>query len=61
MPQEELPPDPEWLEKWQKLPQNKPSHQALPPVAGGTRWSWWLLGGLGLIVLIGLILQLFSS
>ena len=32
---EELPPDPDALEKWQNLPQGTPSKDALPPAAGG--------------------------
>jgi hypothetical protein len=32
---EPLPPDPESVEKWQHLPQNKPSSKALPPLMGG--------------------------
>jgi hypothetical protein len=34
---EPLPPDPESVEKWRNLPQNKPSPKALPPMTGGSR------------------------
>lgn len=34
---EPVPPDPESVEKWRNLPQNKPSSQALPPLMGGNR------------------------
>ncbi|GIL11503.1 MAG: hypothetical protein BroJett038_02230 [Chloroflexota bacterium] len=55
MPDDNLPPDPDALAKWEKLPQNKPSKQALPPLAGGARRMWWalaLLAGLALIALL---------
>lgn len=55
MPREELPPDPDALEKWRKLPQNQPSKHALPPVSGGMRWVWWLLPLLGALILIALL------
>jgi hypothetical protein len=32
---ETLPPDPDSVEKWDRLPQNKPSSKALPPLMGG--------------------------
>ncbi len=53
---DKLPPDPDALEKWKNLPQNKPSKEALPPVAGGTRWLWGMLA-LSILVLIVLLLQ----
>lgn len=33
---EPIPPDPDSVEKWRNLPQNKPSSQALPPLMGGS-------------------------
>lgn len=57
MPQQELPPDPEAVEKWQKLPQNKPTRQALPPAAGGLRWAWGLLALLLLAAALVLLSQ----
>jgi hypothetical protein len=35
MPTDPLPPDPESVEKWKAMPQNKPSREALPPMTGG--------------------------
>ncbi|MDX1992849.1 MAG: hypothetical protein SF029_10685 [bacterium] len=61
MPREELPPDPDELEKWHSLPQNKPSRQAMPPIGGGTRWVWWLFGGLALLILLGLLVQVITQ
>lgn len=57
MPREELPPDPDALERWQQLPQHKPSKQALPPAAGGLRWTWWLLALLAALVVLALVFQ----
>lgn len=58
MPEEELPPNPDVMEQWQNLPQNKPSKDALPPVAGGfPRWLWWVLGAVIVIGIIGAIVQ----
>ena len=58
MPRDELPYDPEALEEWRNLPQNKPSRQALPPAAGGTRFAWALLAFTIGIVILGLLSQL---
>lgn len=55
MPREELPPDPDALEEWQNMPQNRPSKDALPPIGGGLRWLWWLLPLLGGLILIALL------
>ena len=52
---DQLPPDPDAVKKWEQLPQNKPSKQAMPPIAGGGRWLWGLLILSGLIAL-GLLL-----
>ena len=50
---EELPSDPKATEKWQSLPQNPPSREALPPATGGIptiftrmfpRGVLWLMG-----------------
>jgi hypothetical protein len=57
MSHDELPPDPDAVETWANLPQNEPSPDALPPVAGGTRWVWaFLILGL-VIVVLGLLSQ----
>ncbi len=55
-PRPELPPDPEALEMWRQLPQNKPSRQALPPAAGGLGWSRALTGGLLFLILLLVLL-----
>ena len=47
-----LPPDPESVEKWEALPQNKPSRQALPPAAGGLGLSRVLFAGLLVVIVI---------
>lgn len=52
-----LPPDPESVEKWRRLPQNKPSRDALPPMTGGLRTNRALLFGFGLLMLIALALS----
>ncbi len=58
MPKDELPPDPKAVEQWNKLPQNKPSNEALPPMAGGfPRWLWWILGGIVILGIIGVIIN----
>lgn len=55
MPTNSLPPDPDALDQWEKLPKNTPSHRALPPMAGGVRWGWWLLIILAIVVIFGLL------
>jgi hypothetical protein len=57
MPKDDLPPDPDSLAKWEKLPQNQPSKQALPPVAGGGRWTLWLLVFLSILLVLALLWQ----
>ena len=49
---DELPPDPDAIEKWRNLPQDQPSKQSLPPLTGGRRWLW------GMLVLFGV--QIFG-
>jgi hypothetical protein len=57
MPKEDLPPNPDALEKWKNMPQNKPSRQAMPPATGGMRWAWALLIVLIVLAVIGLLSQ----
>lgn len=57
MSRDELPPDPDALAQWKKLPQNPPSKRALPPAAGGMRWTLWLLALLVALAVIALLLQ----
>lgn len=56
MPHEPLQPDEESLEQWKSLPQNAPTPRAMPPVFGGARWTWLLLIGFGLLILLALLL-----
>ena len=58
MPQDELLPDPDSADAWNKLPQNKPSTEALPPVTGGfPRWLLWMLGAIIVLGVIGALFQ----
>jgi len=58
MPNEDLPPDPDAVEKWKQLPQNNPSNEALPPATDGfPRWLWWILGLIVVLGIIGAIVQ----
>jgi hypothetical protein len=52
---EPLPPDPELLAKWQELPQNKPSREALPPMTGGLQLAATFLIILTVLFIIGLL------
>lgn len=36
-PSQPIEPDPESVENWERLPQNTPSKDALPPMMGGSR------------------------
>jgi hypothetical protein len=60
MPGDELPPDPDAVEKWKNLPQNEPSKGALPPLTGGLRWVWWLVALLGIALGLGLLTEFLS-
>jgi hypothetical protein len=56
-----LPPDPDAQQRWQAMPKNAPSKQALPPASSGgnIRWLWWLLGISIILSIITLILRGF--
>jgi len=54
-----LPPDPESVEKWRSLPQNKPSPAAYSPVFGGLHANRALLFGFGIVMLLALIVSWF--
>ncbi len=54
---EELPPDPDSLEKWRQMPKNLPSKQALPPVVLRTRWILWITIFIAVLILVSLLLQ----
>lgn len=58
MPADPLPPDPESVEKWRSLPQNKPSRDALPPMTGGLRSNRALLVGFGVVMLALVVISL---
>jgi hypothetical protein len=53
---ESLPEDPDSLEKWKALPQNKPSKEALPPLTGGNRLLWGLVIA-GIVIALIVILS----
>lgn len=57
MPDDDLRPDSDALAEWEKLPQNKPSKDALPPLTGGTRWSLVLLAVVFILIIVSLLLQ----
>ena len=57
MSREELPPDPDSVEKWKQMPQNQPSKQALPPVALGTRWILGITILIAILIVLGLLLR----
>lgn len=56
-----LPPDPDSVEKWEALPQNKPSRQALPPAAGGLGLSRVLLIGLFVIIIVITVVSIVAQ
>lgn len=55
MPSEPVRPDPESLAKWQELPQNQPSKEALPPMTGGLRLAFAFLIILAILLVVGLL------
>lgn len=61
MPSEPLPPDPESVEKWQAMPQNKPSKDALPPMTGGLQVNRALLVGAGILLALAVAAQLLAG
>ncbi|PJF27920.1 MAG: hypothetical protein CUN53_02245 [Phototrophicales bacterium] len=56
-----LPPDPDSVEKWKSLPQNKPSRQALPPAAGGLGLSRVLLLGMLVLIIVITVVSLVTQ
>lgn len=50
--------DPDAVEKWRSLPQNKPSRQAMPPATGGLSLNRTLLLGFGLLMLVVIVVSL---
>jgi len=54
-----LEPDADAVEKWERLPHNKPSKDALPPMTsgGGAGWLKWLIILFVIAVIIGLIVE----
>jgi hypothetical protein len=55
MTREPLDPHSESLAKWEKLPQNEPLRDALPPMTGGTRLAFAFLFILAILVVVGLL------
>lgn len=56
-----LPPDPDSVEKWEALPQSKPSRQALPPAAGGLGMSRLLLLGMLVLIIVLAVVSLVTQ
>jgi hypothetical protein len=53
-----LEPDADAVEKWERLPHNKPSKDALPPMtSGGTGLLKWMLILFVIAVIVGLIAE----
>lgn len=52
-----LPPDPDSVEKWRQMPQNQPSKEALPPVALGVRWMLGVVILIAILIVLSLLLQ----
>lgn len=52
-----LPPDEESLRKWEGMPKNAPSREALPPAVGGTRLAIGLLIVFALAIILALVFQ----
>ena len=50
--------EPEAVEMWRQLPQNKPSPKALPPATGGLSLNRALLVGFAVLALIIVVLGL---
>ena len=57
MPTDPLPPDPNSLDEWQHMPQNRPSRDAHAPAMGGTRWAIGLLIIMGALLILALLFQ----
>jgi len=60
MPSEKLVPDPESVEKWAQLPQNKPSPSAMTPMMGGLRPILWLLVLILIVIILSALAGRFS-
>jgi len=54
---DELPPDSDSLEQWERLPRNPPSKDALPPMVFRARWILWVTIIVAALIVIGLLLQ----
>ncbi len=57
MPTDDLPPDPDSIEKWRQMPQNPPSKDALPPVVLRPGWILWFVVLVAVLIVLGLLLQ----
>jgi hypothetical protein len=55
MTREPLEPHSESLAKWEKLPQNEPSRESLPPMTGGIRLAFAFLIILAILMIVGLL------
>jgi hypothetical protein len=56
-----LPPDPDSVEKWEQMRQDKPSRHALPPATGGMMLSRGLLLALLVFGILMVVLALLSG
>jgi hypothetical protein len=57
MPTQELPPDPDSIEKWRQMPQNQPSKDSLPPVVFRPGWILGFVVLTAILIVLGLLLQ----
>lgn len=58
---EDLPADPDAVEKWKNLPQTERSKSALPPMTGGMAWNRTLLWGMAVIGLIIAVIAIVNQ
>jgi|FLYN01.1.fsa_nt_gi hypothetical protein len=57
MPADDLPPDPDSVEKWRQMPHNPPSKDALPPLVLKPGWILGVVIVIGILIVLGLLLQ----
>ena len=53
----DLPPDPDSVEKWRNMPQNQPSKHALPPVMLRPGWIVGITILIAILIVLSLLLQ----
>lgn len=57
MPRDPLPEDPDSLDRWEAMPRNQPSKDALPPMTGGTRLAVGLLILMAVLIILAVLLR----